>query len=325
MKHFMNKKIKNILLTNLILTIVIFFIIEIIAFGFFKLKYTNIIKFQSKGAENPQEFIKENTPHYSFPKKFNYTRVEDEAKTYKSDITAKKRPIVTIGCSYTYGCGLEENQTFAYKLNKITGRTTYNRGIPASGPQLVYRQISDKNFKSQIPESEYIIYTFIYSHLNRQFRSLIAPFSSDIDLNYSLKNDTITEKRHPFWFMYWSFAVKTYLEFELEYVPKNEWLLFYKTMEASVNEMKKKYPNCKFVLLEFPDANFCWGKEAKDKRKLTNQQISQLEELGIIYINSMELVGHDFCESKYRVEDKDHPSELAWNELLPNLVEKLKL
>ncbi len=321
----MNKKFKKILIINLCVILAILVVAEIAAFFSYKARYANVINFQSKVADNPEDFIKENTPHYSLPSRFDYERVDNDIKrkVHKSEVPSKKRPVVTIGCSYTQGIGIEK--TFAYQLNKITGRTTYNRGVGGSGPQLVYRQLSDENFKNEIPDAEYIIYTFIYNHLNRQFYALHNPLASDTAFSYVYKNGTLKERKRPFWFMYWSFAVKTVLEYKADLEFKNGWFLFYKTMEASVNEMKKKYPNCKFVLMEFPDASFCWDEENAEEHKLTSEQIEQLKSLGIIYLNTTDFVGHTFCEKKYRLADEDHPSELAWEELVPKVVERLKL
>ncbi len=326
----MNKKFKLLLIINVSLFALIFVGAEVISLMSYRMRYAELINFQSKTSENPQEFIKTNTPHYIFPKKFNYQRITEGLNTrvYKSE-NSKKRPIVTIGCSYTEGVGLKDNQTFAYKLNQITGRTTYNRGVGGSGPQLVYRQLSDENFKNEIPDAEYVIYTFLYGHIDRQFNSLLTYFSSDIELNYILKDGILIEKERPFWFMYWSFLVKTYLEYQTQilslYEYKNGFPLFYATMAASVEEMHKKYPNSKFVFIEFPEPSFWSNNSPESIRVLTNAEIKKLQELGIIYIKASDLLGHNCSESKYRVTDKDHPSELVWDEFVPKLVKKLEL
>ena len=54
-------------------------------------------------------------------------------------------------------------------------------------------------------------------------------------------------------------------------------------------------------------------------------EIKNLEKIGIVYINAEELVGHKLRDFKYRVSDKEHPSELFWEEITPALVKKLDL
>ncbi len=326
----MNKKFKKILLINISVLLAILVIAEIVALCSYRMKYSDLVISQANLCENPEECIKQNMPHYSLPRKIRYEDYEESIKDkiYKSKVP-QKRPIVTIGCSYTYGAGLEENQTFAYKLNKYTGRTTYNRGILASGPQLVYRQLSDKNFKEQVPDAEYVIYTFIHHHLFRQFLILLCPFNSDIDMQYKIKGDNLVEYYSPLGYLSFSFLMKTYLEYknhqDFNKEFQNDLPLFRKTMEKSVEQMKKMYPNSKFVLVEFPQSDICNPNYEKGMYELNEEQIKIIEKLGIIYINATELAGHNFCESKYRVADKDHPSELAWDEFVPKLTEKLKL
>lgn len=198
------------------LFIVIILIAEFCSLLSYRIRFEDTIKTQSNISDNPTKFFKENVPHYIFPRKFDYKVIEDIVKprVYPSNTKTSKRPIITIGCSYTEGVGLEENQTFAYKLNKYTGRTTYNCGIGGSGLELVYRQLSDDNFKNNIPDAEYVIYTFLYNHLSRQFQNLLCPYKSELYINYSLKNGHLKEDASSFWFMYWSFLVKAILEYQ---------------------------------------------------------------------------------------------------------------
>lgn len=317
---------KKFLLINFSLCIIILIAAEIIAYCSYNAKYMPLVVLHSKIQSNPEEFIKKNKPHYQMPRQFNY---EAAKKTifHHSFISknSKKRPIITIGCSFAYGALLEDKQTFAYKLHELTGRTTYNKGVCATGPQMVYRQLSDENFMNEVPDAEYVIYIFIQDHLFRQIRDLVMPYGPDIELGYAVKNGELIPKPRPFWFMYGSFLVKTYLEYANEKAYRSEMSndipLFLKIMEKSVYQMHKNYPNSKFVFLEYPESSVC-----DDSSLVLNKQaIQNLKNLGIIYINASELVGHDFCDSKYWAKDKYHPSELAWNEITPKLVERLRL
>ncbi|MDO5304185.1 MAG: hypothetical protein Q4E87_01265, partial [bacterium] len=82
-------------------------------------------------------------------------------------------------------------------------------------------------------------------------------YSSQIQLRYRLTKDgKLQEIKTPFWFMYWSFLVKNYFEYERGVLSHKEfvngWPLFFATLQASYDEAQKKYPNSKFVFIEFP-------------------------------------------------------------------------
>jgi len=321
--------IKKIILVNIVIIIFVLGIIEFLSLHAIKNKYAEQTEIQIKNSVNKEEVRKLTEVKYHKVKKFVYEERIQKclARVFKGN---KKGSIITMGCSYTDGAGLQENQTFAYKLNKLTDRTTYNRGVGASGPQLVYRQLSDKNFKNEIPEADYIIYTFIYDHFNRLAHNLVAYFNSDLHLNYYINNKgELAEVQYPFWFLYYFYTTKVISEYrEFLYLQQfdKRYKLFLKIMEESVKAMKKNYPNAKFILLEFPEARMCKKDYIKGESELTKEQIKDIEKLGIIYINAEELVGHPFRDiEKYRLPDKDHPNERVWDEIVPALAKKLNL
>ena len=322
---------KKILIINFSIIFVILVIAEFCSLQSYKMRYAELIKSQANVSDNPAEFIKENTPHYTAPLRFDYKVIENlYNKVYYPDKNTTKRPIVTLGCSYTEGVGLEDEQTFAAKLNKLTGRMTYNRGVGGSGIQLVYRQLSDENFKNEVPDAEYVIYTNIYDHVYRQFQSLLTPYSSQIQLRYRLTKDgKLQEIKTPFWFMYWSFLVKNYFEYERGVLSHKEfvngWPLFFATLQASYDEAQKKYPNSKFVFIEFPQSDLCSPDYVDNLYELSEEQVARIKKMGIIYINASKLAGHRFCEKKYRIADNDHPSEAAWDYFVPLLIKELNL
>ena len=147
-------------------------------------------------------------------------------------------------------------------MNKVTDRTVYNLGLPATGPKLVYEQLSSSSIKQEIPNAEYVIYTFLYCHLWRQFDSIISPVRGQVNPLYFIDNKNKLKKKKQFpLFLYSSYAYLNYLEYKTchDYLKeiKKELPLFLKTMEESVKVMKKNYPNAKFILMEFPQANMC--------------------------------------------------------------------
>lgn len=321
------KIVYKIIFLNLIILLLVLISSEFVFKQIYFRENAEDIANQSKIAEYPEDFYK----MYHKVKQYDYHDVikEVENKVYKG--SSNKRPIVTIGCSYTAGGGLSDvKDTFAYKLNAYTGRTTYNRGVCGTGPQLVYRQLSDSQFKKDIPDAEYIIYTFIYNHVDMQFIKLYGFITNNVNLNYKIENDKLVEKKQPFSFMYFSYIAKAICEYitvkDIQKEYNNGWPLFYKTMEESVSAMRKNYPDSKFVFIEFPEAYMCKPEYIKGSRELTDEQIKKLKNLGIIYINAEKLVGHPFRDvAKYRIADQDHPNGKVWDEIVPALVKELNL
>lgn len=274
--------------------------------------------------KNSREFQVEygKVKHYLYEDVVRKTR----GKIYRGN--SDKRPILTIGCSFTEGSFLQGKQTFAYKLNKLTDRTTYNRGIGSTGPQWVYRQLSDKKFKRDVPDAEYVFYTFINDQIRRMFITSIAPWQNYVDLNYRLKDGKLVERKDFLQSFYFSFWVKKYLagkeQKEIEQEYRNGMPLFIATMQESVNTMHKLYPDSKFVLLDAPEAyefESCY-----ENNKLPKTVVEKLEKMGIIYIDAEDLVGHQLRDiDKYRVSDRKHPNEAFWDEIAPALVKRLNL
>ena len=66
-------------------------------------------------------------------KLYNYDVYFDKLIKYSfksfGDFYSKKKPIVVMGCSYAFGQGLKDKQTFSYKLSKKAKRPVFNWSI----------------------------------------------------------------------------------------------------------------------------------------------------------------------------------------------------
>ena len=321
---------RKILIINLFLFALVFTIIEGLNYNTYKSKYMDMLILQAQNNDNPEKALKESLPKYKFPQKYNYKKYREKDK-FVIEGTSHDKPIITIGCSYTYGILLEPNETLAGQLNKVTGRTVYNLGISATGPQIVYEQLNDPDLKKDIPDAEYIIYTFLHNHIMRQFMYILSN-SSIINPVYEVdKNDNFV-KRKPFFpqILYTLFTVRNYLEKLMNEDEQKELgkglPLFIRTMKECVKIANEKYPGSKFVLIEFPQAPMCRPDYQKKTQELSEENIKNLEKIGIIYINAEELAGHKFRDvEKYRIADKDHPNAAVWKELAPLLKTRLNL
>ena len=256
---------------------------------------------------------------YEYIKPFNYS---DYTKHFRPVLHSKynsKKPVVLFGCSYTEGMGLGENQTIGYKLYQASDRTIYNRGVVGTGPQFILYQLKRPEFKTEIPDAEYFIYTFIGDHLSRPFKYQLAYFAKNANLRYEERNGELQEVKSPFLPFYSLFTVKKIQEYIVDKKLQNDeevFDTFVKIMCESKNIVQAKYPNSKFVILLYKDSS---------EKVLTTAQIDKLKSLGFVTIDAEKLVGHELLSSKYRLDDNDHPSEKAWDEVVPKLVKELNL
>lgn len=318
---------KRILIVNIVLIVIVLAIIEFISYRTCVLntQNTDIINNQKKLLGNIEELeIK-----YRKVNNFDYKRIINFGQLKKRFFAGdnKKGSILTFGGSYVEGVMIDDNESFAAILNKYTGRTAYNRGYGGTGPQFVYKQLTDDNFKDDVKNVEYIIYIFVYGYIQNQFQDFYAFYLNDIDFNYVLKNNKLIEKKKPFWWLYGSFTVKYILEtikrHKSEIEIKNGLPLLRKTLEESLKVSKELYPNSKFIFVEFPDSLFCKPQIRKHTIRLTKEEVQHIKDMGFTYIYAKDLSGHYFCGDKYRLKDGDHPSAETWTEFTPLLIKEL--
>lgn len=317
------KNIVKTILINIIGFLILLLLVEWIM-------YLNPNKWQAAYIKNYNLYAEKN--HLPKLKLGYYPCVEfryEFAKKYfrpvvKGKLAKIKRPLLFFGCSYTYGSTLKEDQTLPYKTSKLTGRTAYNRGFPGAGPQLMLLQLQDPNFFKEIPDAQYVIYTYIGAHLQRLYvyNNCISPtFDKKYEANprYEIKNGKLEKVKPKFLLFYSSFTVRKiqdYLQEKRSRDREKSFDLFLSILEESKKLIKTHYKNPKFVILLYKDSG---------KQTLEESKIKTLEKAGFIVIDAEKLVGHELTSSKYRAEDKEHPSEKAWNEVTPKLIKKLNL
>lgn len=259
-------------------------------------------------SENPFYFFRENT-----------------------DITTDKTPIVLFGCSFTYGSMLDYNQTIGAKLAKLSKRNVYNRGLEATGMQHMLYMLEQDDFYKTIPqEPEYVIYIYIPSHIQRLYLSVFSNVldTNGLSLTYDIKGNNLQKHKYNIPdFLQRTFLVKSFFYDKGLKIKPEDKQTKYKNF-ALTNEILLKakevlnehYPNIKFIILKYniegdQDTNFempfMW---------------EVLEKEGFTIINSEDLIGRKYkLFSEDTVQDGYHPSEKAWDMLLPKLIEKLKL
>lgn len=232
----------------------------------------------------------------------------------------KKKPILIYGCSVAYGFALSDEESFGNQLSKLTKRPVYNFGMSAKGLQHAYYLI--KNDETISPEPEYVFYVFINDHLRRMFVNCNRIDNTKY-LTYRVKNGELVENPQG------SLADKSYLVggvqnicyYSLKNVFKKQIFDLAKTYLISMkNEIKVKYPNAKFVLINYDNSYYS---------ELTPERVSELEKAGIEVI-----ILNDEFQDKLKMDSyknpvqKDifrHPNAKAWNLVVKYLAEKYDL
>ncbi len=85
------------------------------------------------------------------------------------DLPSRKKFVIFYGCSYTYGNGLNDNQTLHYFLGKLNKNYyPYNYAIGATGPNSMLALVQQNKFHEQIPQANgTFIYVYADFHTDR--------------------------------------------------------------------------------------------------------------------------------------------------------------
>ena len=229
-----------------------------------------------------------------------------------------KQPILWFGCSFAEGCGLDDNLTPCYKISKLTKRSCINKAKGTTGTQFMYYQLKQNDLKEKYPEVDYIIYIFIWDHLQRLYNYQVNPLIYMHNLRYKITKNGLKEINPQFNPLYSSFLVKRILNRKIKLAGKKErqnFKLFNEIMKESALIAKEKYPNSKFIMIEFPEVSYT---------ELPNHEIKELETYGITVLRVKDFIPthEDIQDKKYWLEDEMHPSSDFWDLFLTKIVEQ---
>ncbi len=308
-----NKSKFKVLLFNILLIIVLLIFAEIISYF--------VVFYQNRKDISNWANISGCKPILPYQKAI-YPDYEQRKAIFRPVIFGtdkNKRSVALFGCSYTWGCYMEENETFGAVLSKLTGRTVYNRALSATGVPFLYYQLSDKNIQNEIGNPEYIIYTLIDNHFYRSLTIRSWCMDNMIQYSYRINSKGELELVKPVFlplyslysvFIMQEFIQKTAFKFNLYEKP------FTKMVDESYKLIKQKFPDSTFVILVYQD--FFWKYLNNDvKTKI----LKHFENEGIKVIYTDNLLGKGTLDDeKYRASDNFHPSAEAWELIVPTLI-----
>ncbi len=233
----------------------------------------------------------------------------------------KNHKILLFGCSYAYGASLEKEQTLYYKLAQKTKSTIYNRAFMGlTNTYMLYQaQNPGKSFDiNKIDKDiDIIIYLYIENHKDRLFRFYWSDYFSNIyNLRYKkikTKNgEKIVENKPILPFIHIFFIAKAIHQLT-EIAGKNkekEMNFLIDVFRESHDELKKLYPNARFIILQY------LTDELKSRK-------SELENAGWELYSTFDLTdGIDLNDEKYHFKNDPHPTEPAWDIISDKLIEK---
>lgn len=309
---------KKIIFINIFFLILIFIISELF--------------FWNKYFKNNNIFL----PNYSY--KDNFSLLMQNRTVTGSGLT--KKPVLLLGCSYAYGHGLSDNETFAAQLSKITKRPVYNWAYIGDGPFnniLKLREPLNKQLLSD-GNPEYIIYTYMFDQTLRlsYFQNSLMYFTRL--LYYARKENLIPKQKFiPFFDRFYTvqyFRDKLWNDYLFNKQKFNDINIFFDCLKLTFLTMKKdidrNFPNSKMVILlynENMDDIYDVHKSFYE-RVFNTSRWKELEQNGIKVIQTKDLVGFSMS-GKYMLQNDfthhPHPSKQAWKIIVPKLAEKLNL
>ena len=181
----------------------------------------------------------------------------------------------------------------------------------------MYYQINDDKIMDDAKTADFIIYTFIWNHIQRLYNYQVNPLIDMFNLRYKIIDGNLVDITPQFNPLYSSFFVKRILNkivFEQAKQESYNFRLFNKIMKETYNISQKRYPNSKFIFIEFPELS---------KKELPDYEVKELESYGIKVIRVKDIIGNiDIYDPKYWLPDNIHPTEQAWDLILPIIVEK---
>ena len=332
-------KIFKIIVINILIIAILFFIIEFVLYINFY-KSSGFKKFFFPYFCGIENVIASNYGYYP-PGRYK------ESLNILSNYDKNKKPILLLGCSYTYGHFLDANNNFAAILANNTHRKVYNWGIigqSAFPSLLLLKNEEQKPLLDSNPE--YIIYTYMFDHL-AQYRWNVHSF-----FNLFRKYNYIDFQKYSFldnlytYSYYRNKKLSDYIFDDDDFSKRLN--LFYLVIKDIKNQTDKLFPGSKFIFLIYSDINYdlcdgitssyhegmkinpveksfdiMYSEEFKEKLKSIGQD-------NFYVITTEELIGRKMNLPEDRISsdlDKNHPhpSSSAWEKIVPALIKKYDL
>lgn len=252
----------------------------------------------------------------------------EERKEFGLDKEYTKNPILVFGCSYAYGSGLKQEETFPYLLSELTQRPVLN--FSRCSKHLLYSidQFYDYNKdlsakKMPLPNPDYVIYIYMHDHINRYLR--IANIYEYYDILFPNQLSIIT--KIPLTRFICSCIQVRKIVKGIPYKDNSDAFLKQLILNSH-KKIKELAPNAEFIIILYDQKIADMYKPIKikfDSDRMHSNIWDELEEEdGITVVHTKDVVGFSF-DRNYKLK-KDiadwHPNAKAWALLTPLFAKK---
>ena len=313
-KNFILKfcKYLSILLINLVL-------IELFCFWHTAFLYLNSKEdfYEKTFLEKVKSIVTYEYPTVSYKNFESFYNSEVKKRLRKPvGLNYNSAPELLLGCSFAYGFGLDDGETFGANLSKISKHPVYNYGFEwYFGLANMLWLSRQENFYKEVPNPENVIYVLMSDHLRRmniKTGDEVYPFPF---LHYSLKNGKLELDKRNFWQN--SQIYRKYDCYQALISPNNKSLsLMNEFFIETKQEFDKHWKNYKFIILVYEQ-------NEDDKKLFAQNDWKYLQNNGFVVISISDLIGRVMDEETDIIPDDGHPSAAAWKALTPAFVRKI--
>ena len=240
-----------------------------------------------------------------------------------SNAGARDRFALFFGCSYTYGEGLQDDQTLAHDVAEIATRyRPYNYAFHGGGPFEALARMENLDFKTEVTEKSGVgFYLFIDDHVRRVINSSrIASWHSS-EIHYTQTGDGTFVRDGSFadarpwqtWLYRFVFnqRVLRYLGIELPLKTTSQHLdLTAAVLGEVAKRFKEHFPGSEFYVVIYPGST--WHEPIA--RRLERRGVRVLDYHALFPRNA----------PGYRIDSDGHPTAAAIRELAAAIARELE-
>ncbi len=303
------KRLFSIVLVNITFIFMVIFIIEFVSYKkLLTIFPCEISTFKFLSFYKAKSFEKDLSIRFPLNNK-NLFSFKYYGQNYRN---TPPQAIIVFGCSMAYGVGLNENQTFAYKISKKLKRPVYNFAYPGGGLNQIYYLLQYSKFKQSIKkEPEFILYFYNPDHIRRMIMRVTPTFKDEMEIFYKIKNKKLLQK-NPLILensYFYSFLIYNYITS----IGYNKYIeqLFSLYLLSIDKEIKTLFPNSKFVIVKFSSE---FDFENNILKNYNVIDIPKLTKIEVMDINT---------RSKWCIDNDFHPNEKYWDSLIPTIANEL--
>jgi hypothetical protein len=232
----------------------------------------------------------------------------------------RNNSILFFGCSFMYGQGLNNNETFPFYIAEHAASfKAYNYAVIGGGPHYMLAKLLEPNVVSEIQNSRkyVLVYLYIDCHIDRVAGRY--PFANSAPYFYLDSDNRLIQNGLFSTTLFW----KSYLQKMILKSPLNQYVQNYvnskskneediklisKIIEESRNIFRQKFKSDDFYVVLYPCSN--------------TYIVPYLKKAGIKYLVYNDKI--EFSDKQYTIPRDGHPAALANKELAEMVFKDIK-